>query len=513
MRIELSEVSSVSELDPTRHFKTDHLRGDLARRTLSGGLVSVGSQGLSFVMQLGFIAVLARLLTPADFGLVAMVTAVVRLFGLLRDMGLSAATVQREKLDHDQVSTLFWINVAFSLGLSALLIALSPAIASFYADERLASVTVVLAIGIAFVGAAAQHEALLKRQMRFQTIAAIRISAQALASLVAVGLALRGAGYWSLVALAFATQFFAAAGQCIASGWKPGRPRRDANIRSMLTFGGNLTAFNFINYFARNLDNVLIGRFVGAEALGFYSRAYNLLMMPVRQFNTPMTGVVVPALSRLTREPHRFRDFYCQSMLSVTAVGMPAVVFALVVAEELVAIVLGDQWGETVAIFRALGLAAFIGTLNVAVNWVLIPHGRADRMLIVSIPSTVAIVIAMIIGLQWGAIGVAWAYSIVLCFDRVPIFLYCFRGMPVKLGDLAGAIWRPAFCSITSGVLVWWIGGHTLTDSAPVPRVLAFALVYGCLYLLVWIVVPGGRTKLIEMVGGLRQAFTGRRPA
>lgn len=120
MRIELSEVSSVSEPDPTRHFKTDHLRRDLARRTLSGGLVSVGSQGSSFVMQLGFIAVLARLLTPADFGLVAMITAVVRLFGLLRDLDLSAATVQRENLDHDQVRTLFWINVAFSLGLGAL---------------------------------------------------------------------------------------------------------------------------------------------------------------------------------------------------------------------------------------------------------------------------------------------------------------------------------------------------------------------------------------------------------
>ena len=191
------------------HIQTDHLLPNLKRRTISGGAVTISSQAAKFGLTLGSTMILARLLTPRDFGLVAMVTAVTGFLAVFRHAGLSTPTVQRENLTHAQVSNLFWINLATS-GLCALIIAaLSPAMAWFYRDPRITYITLVLSTTFLIGGFRVQHLALLKRQMRFKAIALIEVGSMATGVIVGIIMALLHCGYWSLVGSTLATEIAA----------------------------------------------------------------------------------------------------------------------------------------------------------------------------------------------------------------------------------------------------------------------------------------------------------------
>ena len=272
---------------PLNGLSTDHLQADLKGRSVRGGLVNVASQGAQFLIQSVATVVLARLLTPADFGLVAMVATVTGLGQAFADLGLSEATIQRKEISHEQVSALFWINVAIGLGLMLLTMALAPFLARFYRDPRLVDITLMVSLTFLFGGLRVQPDAILKRQMRFSALAARDVFSYSVAVPVAIVLAWRGASYWALVALPLTLNFIQMALSWLMVKWRPSLPRRDANVGSMIAFGGNVAASYFIVNVSRSADNVLIGWYSGAGPLGLYSRAYNLLMLPVRQLSAP----------------------------------------------------------------------------------------------------------------------------------------------------------------------------------------------------------------------------------
>ena len=267
--------------------------------------------------------VLARILTPRDFGLIAMVAAVTRFILVFKDLGLSMATVQKAEINHGQISTLFWINIAISSALMLLTMALAPGVAWFYKEPRLAWVTLALASAFIFGGLTVQHQALLRRQMRFVTLATIDISSMAAGVATGVICGLAGLGYWSLVLMQLVTPITMAAGVWIASGWRPGPPVRRSGVREMLAFGGYLTGFSVVNYFARNLDKILLGRFWGSQSVGIYTKAYFLLLLPLSQVTAPITAVVVPALSRLQNEPKRYRNYYLKAIKLIAYITAP----------------------------------------------------------------------------------------------------------------------------------------------------------------------------------------------
>jgi O-antigen/teichoic acid export membrane protein len=224
-------------------------------------------------------AVLARLLTLQDFGLISMVTAFTGLASLFRDMGLSMATVQRPHIDHAQVSTLFWVNVAISVVITSITAMLGPLIAWFYGEPRLKWITIVSAVAFIFGGLTVQHQALLRRQMRFTALAIIDVGSMLAGIIVAITSSLYGAGYWALVLNQLVVGITTAMGVWLLCDWRPGLPVGHSGVRSMLAFGGNLTGANVLNYFVRNFDNILIGWYWGAQQLGLYTRAYQLLVI------------------------------------------------------------------------------------------------------------------------------------------------------------------------------------------------------------------------------------------
>ena len=256
---------------------------DLKEKTIRGGAARLGAQVASLALRMGALVVLARLLGPKDFGLVGMVTAFTGVLSMFRDFGLSAAAVQRSDVTRDQHSTLFWLNLLLGALLALVTLAAAPAIAAFYHEPRLVWVAAALGTAFLFNAMGIQHSALLQRQMRFTALAAISVVSLTVGTAIAIGGAAIGYGYWALVANSVTTPLVATIGFWLATGWVPGMPRRRAGIRSMMHFGGTLTLNDIIAYIALNADKVMIGRFLGVDAIGIYGRGFQLVNYSDRQ--------------------------------------------------------------------------------------------------------------------------------------------------------------------------------------------------------------------------------------
>jgi O-antigen/teichoic acid export membrane protein len=250
---------------------------DLRERTLRGGFVKLCGQAASFAFRLGFMIVLARLLDPKDFGLVAMVTVITGIYGMFTSLGLSSATVQKVNITGDQISTLFWINMLIGAMLALLCLATAPVLVAFYREPRLLWLTVTMAMGFLINAAGVQHQALLQRHLRYVTVTVIDALSQLASIVVGIGLAVGGFGYWALVGAMLTASAVATAGAWLTVRWMPGRPRWNAGIASMLHFGGTITLNSLVSYSTYNLEKVLLGRFWGADALGIYGRAFQLI--------------------------------------------------------------------------------------------------------------------------------------------------------------------------------------------------------------------------------------------
>jgi len=480
-------------------FQTQQIESDLKRVTVNGGLVTVAAQGCLFALGMGSTMVLARLLTPRDFGLIAMVSVVTGLVALFKDLGLSAATIQRENLEHKLISTLFWVNLALSITIMSLFFALAPAVAWFYGEPRLRSIMFALAGAFVLGGLTVQHEALLRRQMRFTALVAVEIISRVSGILVAIVSAWYGAAYWALVFMQITTAGVSLAGVWMASTWRPGRPMWHADTLSMVAFGGNLTGFNIINYFARNFDQLLIGWYWGAQPVGLYNRAYQLLLLPIQQINAPLAQVAVPALSRLQHDPVRYRRYYCKAMNLIAFITTPLIVSMFVLSDEIIRIVLGPQWLETSRIFKILAIAALGQPLANATGWVYISLGQTNRMLVWALLSTPPLILAFAIGLPWGAVGVASAYAITDHLRRIPLFVFAFKDSPIKLSDLVGAAWRPGVISL----LMWFVMSQIRLQTISSPPI--WIIICSCLAGLATLVAsillwPRARHEILDMV-------------
>ena len=491
---------SHKQVNNEEYFNTEHLKADLKGRSVRGGAVTMIAQVGKFVLQMGSTVVLARLLLPEDYGLIGMVTVIINFAGLFKDLGLSTATIQKAEINHKQVSTLFWINFVISCATALVVAALAPVVASFYKEPRLTWITLALASSFIFSGLTVQHQALLRRRMSFTSLAKIEIISMLVGVVTAMISAWYGLGYWALVLMQIATSIANAVGVWVACSWRPGVPLRRSGIRTMLAFGGNMTGFNLVNYFSRNLDNVLIGQYWGPQQLGLYAQAYKLVLLPIQQINSPITNVALPALSSLQGEPEKYRRYYYKAILLITTLGMPIVAFMFASADKLIFLILGKQWLDAVPIFRFLMPAAFIGTFNVATGWVYASLGRTDRQFRWGIVSSMIDVIVFLISIRWGAIGVAIGYSLSLSITQVPRFIYCYKGTQLLFIELISTLSRPAFASLTAAALVIIINQLLSSNINILVGLFLDCLLYCLLYFGIWMVLPNGKKTLSDIL-------------
>ena len=363
---------------------------ELKSKTLRGGLAKVVAQGITLLLRVGALVILARLLEPKDFGLVAMVVALTGVLNLFRDFGLSTATVQSTTVTNDQLSTLFWLNVLVGTVLAFITIAAAPIIASFYGEPSLLSITIALSSGFILNALGIQHAALLQRQMRFVTLAIFDVVSFTGSIAVGITLAMLGFKHWALVAMALVAPLLQSALAWMAASWVPGRPSRRSGVGSMIRLGGTVTLNSLVVYVAYNAEKVLLGRFWGAAALGIYGRAYQLVSIPIEGINSAAGQVAIAAFSRVKEDPPRLKRYFLRSYALVVSVTIPLTLAAALFADDLILVLLGPKWVDVSPVFRALTPTILVYAMINPLWWLLVPLnlvGRSLRIALVLAPS------------------------------------------------------------------------------------------------------------------------------
>ena len=481
---------------------------DLKGRTLRGGLARFGALGATFLLRMGAIMALARLLSPKDFGLVGMVAAFTGVLSFLRDFGLSAAAVQRTTISEEQSSTLFWINIFVGTLLGLIAVAMAPAIAAFYGEPRLFAITAVLALGFLFNSAGTQHAALLQRQMRWTTLAVISVVSLMVGTAIAIGGAEAGYGYWALVWMSIASPLAGTLGFWMATGWVPGMPQRQVGVRSLMLFGVTVTLSSLVTYVAYNAEKVLIGRFWGADAIGIYGRAYQLVNIPTEQLHSAVGEVGFAALSKLQDDPIRLKRYFLKGFSLFLGLALPITLACVLFADELVFVVLGPKWKDAAAIIRLLAPAIAIFAIINPLEWLIFSIGLGARTLKIALVFAPFMITGYVIGLPYGPKGVAFAYPAVLTLWLIPRILWCVHGTVISLRDilLVLAVSRP----VTSGVLAGGVAfGVRLMYGqffSPLPRLVLESSVLFVTFFGVLLFAAGQKSLYLDLLRGLRSS-------
>ena len=451
---------------------------DLKRRAIRGGVAKICSQGANFLVRIGSLMILARLLDPKDFGLVGMVTAVTGVFSVFRDFGLSAAAVQRTTVTEEQASTLFWINLLVGAVLGLLSLAMAPFVVSFYREPRLFGVTAALSTGFLFNAAGVQHSAILERQMCFTTLSVIDIVSLLVSTAVGIGMATHGFGYWALVASTVTAPLVYTICVWGRTAWVPGRPHKQVGIRSMMRFGGTLTLNGLVMYIATNFEKVLLGRFWGADAIGIYGRAYQLVNIPTDNLNSAAGGVAFAALSRLQDDPSRFKGYFLKGYALVLSLTVPITVACALFADDVISVFLGPKWKSAVIIFRLLAPTTLAFAIINPMGWLLMSLGLVGRGLKMALVLAPLMIAGYVVGLPYGPKGVAFAYSAMMTLCAVPLIAWAVRGTVISIRDILLTVSRPLFSGIVAAALALALQFAYGPLLSPLPRlVLGVALV------------------------------------
>ena len=444
---------------------------------------SAGARAAQHVLQFAFTAALARLLLPEDFGLVAMITVFTGFAAVLVDFGLAAALVQRPTLEERHRSAAFWMNLVAGLLLAGVLSALAPWLAVLYDEPRLRELAPVLSLNFVFSSTGLVQAALLQRAMNFRRLAGIQVVSTIVAGAVAVGAAVAGAGVWSLIVFTLASSLFASSALWLLSDWRPRLTAPGQAVRELWGFSGNLLGFSVINYWSRNADNLIVGKFAGPAALGIYSRAYYLMLMPLDQISQVVARVMFPALSRIQDDRPRVKRAYLRAVGIIGLLSFPLMAGLFAVAEPFVLTFYGGKWESVVPVLQILCVAGFLQPLGTTVGWIYLSQGRTDLQFRVGLFTNTLTVVSFAIGIHWGVHGVATAYAI-----RSYALMYVSFAIPGRLIDMrVSEVFRAArgalLAALVMAAVVWGVGAVLPSDwPAPVALVAQTALgfaVYG----------------------------------
>jgi len=474
--------------------------GELKRKSVRGGAAIIVNQAVVMGLQIVTTVVLARLLSPSDYGLQAMVLTLTGFFSLFRDAGLSVASVQRQNLDHEQISTLFWINQAIGGFLTIVVAASAPLLAAFYKDPRLYWITVASATIFLLHSLSIQHRALLDRAMRITTSVKIDIIACTIGAVVAIAMGAFGFGYWALICQNIALPLIGTIGVWIAMPWMPGKPRWTEDLRSMVRFGSTVTVNSFITYLAYNAEKVLLGRYWGSAPLGLYGRAYQLTNLPVQQLTGSMGSVAFPMLSRLQHDPERLRRSYLKSHSVVVSLTVPVVFTCGLFADEIVRLLLGPKWDGAAPILRCLSPTMLVFALLNPLNWFMRATGLVERSLKIALVICPIVIVAVAVGLHWGPIGVAVGYSTAMVVLFIPLVLWAKHNTGITGADYFDAVKRPLMAGVLSGAAGWVVGYVNHGFLNPIVLLGVELIVSFVVYALLLLFVMGQKAMYLDLI-------------
>lgn len=386
----------------------------LKRRSVHGAALTLLAQGVRAASQFSSQIILAHLLAPSVFGVIAMVAPVLSFVQIFNELGLTQATVQRERITHDELSALFWVNVGVSSCLALLMALAAPLVARFYHQPELMMVTICSASLLVLSGISAQQIALLNRLMHYGSLATIDVACSVFAAITGIVSAALGLGYWSLVLMQAANSLTITVLAWLLSHWRPSIRRwSGANIADLLRFGGHLTGSNILGYAEVNLPNVLLGRLFGQFALGLYDRAMKLVIVPWWQISLPISRVAVVLLSRVRGSDRLYVRAYDQMLQALLLAAVPGLLWASMEADRVVPFVLGRDWREAAPMVSYLSLATTLVPFGASAYWLFVSQGRVAAQLRWGFVSGGLTILSIVIGVPWGPVGIARSFA---CF-------------------------------------------------------------------------------------------------
>jgi O-antigen/teichoic acid export membrane protein len=484
---------------------------ELRRLAVRGAAASVTASGLALAAQVISTVILARLLTPADFGLVTMATTFSLFAASFGLNGFTEAVIQFEEIDHFTASNLFWLNSGAGLILAIALAAAGALLVRLYRNPLVANVAFGLSVGIFISALCVIHLALLKRAMCFVETSTNDVVGRVVNTVVSILLALRGWGYWALVGGVVAQQLSMTVGAWWLCRWIPSLPRRTGKTGAMVRFTAKVYGQFSAAYAMLNLDNLLVGWRFNAVALGFYKKAFDLFALTASQLTAPLNNVALAALSRLNQDHARFRRSLANSLGMVAFAGMAMSADLTLVGKDVVRLVLGPRWSEAGRIFELFGPGIGAMLLFNSVGWIHLSIGKPGRWLRWSLFQLAATASLFLVALRWGPEGVAAAWSISFWTLLVPSLWYAGRPVGFGVSDLLAAIWRYAAAALTSGLATgaiirgtpFW-DAHSGTGAA-LARTVIISTLFVTLYLGAVILFHWGLAPLRQLSSLLRE--------
>lgn len=475
----------------------------LGRQAIRGAAVTLTGQGAKILIQMVSVMVLARLLSPEDYGLLVMITVIIGVTEIFRDFGLSAAAIQAPTLSRNEQVNLFWVNSALGAILTAVVWIGAPLLAGFYGQPQLIPLTHFMAFIFLLNGIATQYRADLTRRMLFRRLALVEVLSTLVGVLVALALALAGAGVWALVAQQLAQVTLSMVLVMSIARWLPTWYRRETPVKHFLGFGWRLASSQLVNYVGNNMDNLLLGLRVGAAPLGIYNRSYQLIMQPLGQIRGPLNTVAVPVLSRLQNDEERYQDFVTRGQMAIGYTVVAGLAFVAGTAGPLVNLALGDGWSESTNVLRLLAVAGGVTTISNVAYWVYVTKGLMSHLLHYTFISTAIRITCVVIGVQFGLLGVAAAMAVAPMIAWPLSFWWLSRKASIPVRQLVlGGSRIMAFCAVIMAACM--IVEATTTELPDLLRavlgLMAAAVAYLCL-----MIVPIYRRD----VGGVLSAIRG----
>jgi O-antigen/teichoic acid export membrane protein len=483
---------------------------DLGRLALRGGIVSVAMQYGNGALQIIAAIVLARLLVPEDFGLVAIVTVLTSFAPAIIDFGLGDAVTQRSKITPGQVSSLFWLSTAIGVAIAVILAACSPLIVAVYGEPRLGPIALCTAISFVLWGASNQHLALLRRSMRFGTVARIQVSSTLAGVVVAIIMALCGYGYWALVLRPVASALCFASGAWFFCGWRPGFPVIDAEVRSMVRFGLHVVGFSATYTLAKAVDRIGLSLFYRPDVVGYYQNATTLYENSIFSVLLQMHNVGSASLSKLQSNPAALREKYETALSALAFFVMPVAATLSVTAEDVTVLLLGQKWHMAGWLLSILALRGIFQVVEGSQGWIHLSIGRADRWQRWGVVSLCVQVAALLAGLPFGPEGVAAASVIATSLIAVPSIEYAGRPIGIGAAVVIRAVGRQLIGAIITVAAGWCLQMTVLADYPGLIRILLSGAFCTCLYLAIVV----GLFRLAEPVrvaGSIAQDLLKRR--
>lgn len=450
--------------------------------------------------------VLARLLTPPDFGLLAMAMFVIGFIEVSARCGITEALIQRPEPTDDDWSSAYWVEVGRGMVVGAAAWSLAPAAAWFYRDERVAPILRMVAWGALIESLGTTQAAWLSKRLHFRTIALAEWAGVLAGGATAMATAWIGWGVWSLVVNYLVSAATTSGLLVLGCAWRPRWRLRLSTLRWAVRFGLGYQGFLILNHLNRRLDDALIGRYVGPGALGYYSRAYQLMLYPVQNITGVLGRVMYPALTEIREDFPRFRRAYLQVLRAIAMVTFPAMLGLLVTAPELVAVLYGPQWTPTVPLLQVLCVVGLLQSITSTVGWIYLTQARTDLMFLWGVVLVAVILPSFLLGIHWGAMGVAVAYAGATALLTVPYLVIPFRLIGLPLAELVRAVRGLFLGAVVMSGLVAAVREGLLAGQAAAPVVLAGSVATGVATYLAWLWFTKAGTVQDALVAWTRAA-------